>query len=122
MKDQLIIVKGKAVEDEYVASGFSVRANKIFSLDQVRKERSSLVLNIEKNFMNDGGLEKLKKTISPYRNGSSKVYIRYNNGQAIADLNLGSDWNLTINDDLLDKLSESIGKENIKLDYNSNHV
>ena len=122
IKDQLIIVKGKAIEDDYVASGFSVRANQIFSLDQVRKERSSLVLNIEKKFMSDGGLEKLKNTILPYRNGSSKVYIRYNNGRAIADLNLGSDWNLTINDDLLDKLSESIGKENIKLDYNSNHI
>ena len=122
IKDQLIIVKGKAIEDDYVASGFSVRANQIFSLDQVRKERSSLVLNIEKKFMSDGGLEKLKNMILPYRNGSSKVYIRYNNGRAIADLNLGSDWNLTINDDLLDKLSESIGKENIKLDYNSNHI
>ena len=44
---------------------------------------------------------KLKKTISPYRNGCSKVYIRYNNGKAIADLNLGDEWNLTINDDLL---------------------
>jgi len=122
IKDQLIIVKGKAIEDDYVASGFSVRANQIFSLDQVRKERSSLVLNIEKKFMSDGGLEKLKNMILPYRNGSSKVYIRYNNGKAVADLNLGSDWNLTINDDLLDKLSESIGKENIKLDYNSNHI
>ena len=72
--------------------------------------------------MSDGGLEKLKNMILPYRNGSSKVYIRYNNGQAVADLNLGSDWNLTINDDLLDKLSESIGKENIKLNYNSNYI
>ncbi len=72
--------------------------------------------------MRNGGIEKLKKTILPYRNGNSKVYIRYNNGQAIADLNLGKDWNLTINDDLLDKLSESIGKENIKIDYNVGHI
>ncbi len=122
IKDQLIIVKGKVIEDDYVESGFSVRANKISTLDQVRKERSSLILNIEKNFMSDGGLEKLKNMILPYRNGSSKVYIRYNNGQAVADLNLGSDWNLTINDDLLDKLSESIGKENIELNYNRNRI
>ena len=76
----------------------------------------------EKRYLKNGGIEKLKKTILPYRNGSSKVYIRYNNGRAIADLNLGSDWDLTINDDLLDKLSESIGKENIKLNYKSNHI
>ena len=122
IKDKLIIVKGRAIEDDYFESGFSVRADRIFTLDQIRKERSFLVLNVEKRYLRDGGIEKLKKTILPYRNGSSKVYIRYNNGRAIADLNLGSDWDLTINDDLLDKLSESIGKENIKLNYKSNHI
>ena len=122
LKDQLIIIKGKAIEDDYVDRGISIRANQIFSLDQIRKERSSLILNIEKIYISNGGLEKLKKTISPYRNGCSKVYIRYNNGKAIADLNLGDEWNLTINDDLLDKLSESIGKENIKIDYNIGHT
>ena len=121
-KDQLIIIKGKAIEDDYVDRGVSIRANQIFSLDQIRKERSSLILNIEKIYLSNGGLEKLKKTILPYRNGCSKVYIRYNNGKAIADLNLGDKWNLTINDDLLDKLSESIGKENIKIDYNVGHI
>ena len=122
LKDQLIIIKGKAIEDDYVDRGVSIRANQIFSLDQIRKESSSLILNIEKIYISNGGLEKLKKTISPYRNGCSKVYIRYNNGKAIADLNLGDEWNLTINDDLLDKLSESIGKENIKIDYNVGHI
>ena len=122
IKDQLIIVKGKAIEDDYIESGLSIRAKQIFSLDQIRKERSSLILNIEKEYLTDGGLEKLKKVILPYRHGSSKVYIRYSNGQAIADVNLGEEWNLTINDDLLDKLSASIGKENIKLDYNTNHA
>ena len=122
LKDQLIIIKGKAIEDDYVDRGISIRANQIFSLDQIRKESSSLILNIEKIYISNGGLEKLKKTISPYRNGCSKVYIRYNNGKAIADLNLGDEWNLTINDDLLDKLSESIGKENIKIDYNVGHI
>jgi DNA polymerase-3 subunit alpha len=122
LKDHLIIIKGKAIEDDYVERGISIRANQIFSLDKIRKERSSLILNIEKIYLSNGGLEKLKKTISPYRNGYSKVYIRYNNGKAIADLNLGDEWNLTINDDLLDKLSESIGKENIKIDYNVGHI
>ena len=122
IKDQLIIIKGKAIEDDYIESGLSIRASQIFTLDQIRKERSSLILNIEKEYLSDGGLEKLKKVILPYRHGSSKVYIRYSNGQAIADVNLGEEWNLTINDDLLDKLSASIGKENIKLDYNTNHA
>ena len=79
-----------------------------------------MVLSIEKSDLSNGGVEKLKNTITPYRNGSSRVYIRYDNGEAIANLNLGEEWRLTINDELLDKLTESIGKDNIKIDYNIN--
>ena len=56
IKDQLIIVKGKAIEDDYIESGLSIRAKQIFSLDQIRKERSSLILNIEKEYLTDWGL------------------------------------------------------------------
>ena len=121
IKDQLVFIKGVAVEDDYVVEGgISIKANQIYSLDQIRKERSSLVLSIEKSDLSNGGVEKLKNTITPYRNGSSRVYIRYDNGEAIANLNLGEEWRLTINDELLDKLTESIGKDNIKIDYNIN--
>ena len=121
IKDQLVFVKGKAMEDDYVIEGgLSIKANQVYTLDQIREERSSLILSIEKRDLTNGGVEKLKNAITPYRNGSSKVYIRYNNGNAIANLNLGEEWKLTINDELLDKLTESIGKENIKIDYNIN--
>ena len=109
------------MEDDYVIEGgLSIKANQVYTLDQIREERSSLILSIEKRDLTNGGVEKLKNAITPYRNGSSKVYIRYNNGNAIANLNLGEEWKLTINDELLDKLTESIGKENLKIDYNIN--
>ncbi len=119
LKDQLIIIKGKAIEDDFVESGISIRANEIFSLDELRKRNACLVLDMEYEHLKNGGVEHLKQTISPFRNGNSEVFIRYNNGQAIANLNLGAEWSLTINDDLLDKLSESIGKDNVKIDYNA---
>ena len=122
LKDQLIIIKGKAIEDDYVESGISIRASEIFSLDEIRKNNACLVLNMEYEHLKNGGVEHLKQTISPYRNGNSEVHIRYNNGTAIANLSLGDEWSLTINDDLLDKLSESIGKDNVKIDYNARRI
>jgi DNA polymerase-3 subunit alpha len=122
VKDQLVIIKGKAIDDDYVESGISIRANEIFSLDDIRKRNASLVLNMKYDYLKNGGIDLLKKTISPFRNGSSEVSIRYDNGEAIAKLNLGEEWHLTINDDLLDKLSESIGKDNVKIDYNARRI
>jgi DNA polymerase III subunit alpha len=122
LKDQLVIIKGKAIEDDYVESGISIRTSEIFSLDEIRKKNACLVLSMAHEQLKNGGVEHLKQTIAPFRNGNSEVFIRYNNGQAIAHLNLGAEWSLTINDDLLDKLSESIGKDNVKIDYNARRV
>ncbi len=122
VKDQLVIIKGKAIEDDYIESGISIRANEIYSLDDIRKKNGNLILNIKYDYLKNGGIEDLKKTITPFRNGSSEVSIQYDNKDAIANLNLGEKWRLTINDDLLDELSESIGKENIKIDYNIRRI
>lgn len=118
LKNQLIIVKGKVIEDDFVESGVSIRANHIMTLDEIRREQASLVLGIENQKLQNGGIESLKNVFSAFRGGNSPVSIEYHNGQATARLNLGVKWRLTINDDLLDKLYESIGKDNVKIDYN----
>ncbi len=122
LKDHLVIIKGKAVEDDYVESGISIRASEIFNLDEIRREQASLILNIKYENLKNGGIEHLKQLFTPYKNGNSQVFIQYNNGEAIANVHLGDEWCLSINDELLDKLSESIGKENIKIDYNIRNI
>ena len=122
VKDQLVIIKGKAIEDDYIETGISIRANEIHSLDDVRKKNGNLILSIKYDYLKNGGIKDLKKIITPFRNGRSEVSIQYDNKDAIANLNLGEEWRLTINDDLLDDLSESIGKENIKIDYNTKRI
>ncbi len=122
VKDQLVIIKGKAIDDDYVESGISIRANEILSLDDIRKRSGRLILSMKYEYLKNGGIEHLKETITPFRNGSSAVSIQYDNGDAIANLNLGEEWHLTINDDLLDKLSESIGKDSVKIDYNARRI
>ncbi len=118
IKDQLIIVRGKAVEDDYVESGLSIRANQILSLDDIRANCGRLIINTTQEYLSHGGIQQLKQALGPYRNGTAAVYIRYNNGKAVADLNLGEEWRLHLNDELVDKLSECIGKESVKIDYN----
>ncbi len=118
IKDQLIIAKGKVIEDDYVESGLSIRVNQIFSLDEVRNTCASLSLEINSDYLAREGIERLKTTLGHHKQGHSDVYIRYDNGVAVANVSLGQEWRLTINDDLLDELAESIGKDSVKIDYN----
>ena len=122
LRDQLVVIKGRAVEADYAESGVSIRASEIFRLDEIRGQRASLILTIRAAQLQNGGIDRLKQALIPFKNGASAVQIHYHNGQAAARLNLGPAWCLTINDELLDRLSESIGKDNVKIDYNIRRV
>ena len=122
VRDQLVVIKGKSVEADYADSGVSIRANEIFRLDDIRQQRASLILTMRDAQLQNGGIERLKQALTPFKNGASAVCIRYHNGHAAARLNLGPEWCLTINDELIDRLSESIGKDNVKIDYNAGGI
>lgn len=122
LRDQLVVIKGRAVEADYPESGVSIRASEIFRLDEIRGQRASLILTMRAGQLQNGGIDRLKQALIPFKNGASAVHIHYHNGQAAARLNLGPAWCLTINDELLDRLSESIGKDNVKIDYNAGRV
>lgn len=121
-RDQLVVIKGRAVEADYAESGVSIRASEIFRLDEIRGQRASLILTMRAGQLQNGGIDRLKQALTPFKNGASAVHIHYHNGQAAARLNLGPAWCLTINDELLDRLSESIGKDNVKIDYNAGRI
>ena len=122
LRDQLVVIKGRAVEADYAESGVSIRASEIFRLDEIRGQRASLILTLRAGQLQNGGIDRLKQALTPFKNGASTVHIHYHNGQAAARLDLGPAWCLTINDELLDRLSESIGKDNVKIDYNAGRV
>lgn len=122
LRDQLVVIRGRAVEADYAESGVSIRASEIFRLDEIRGRRASLILTLRDGQLDNGGIDRLKQALAPFRNGASAVHIHYHNGRAAARLNLGAAWCLTINDELIDRLSESIGKDNVKIDYNTGRV
>ncbi len=118
IKDQLVIIKGKAIEDDYVESGVSIRASRILGLDEIRNQCASLYLQLDHSKIMNAGIEHLKTILSPYKNGHSDVYFRYHNGEAMVNIQLGQDWRLSLNDELIDELTDSIGKDSVKIDYN----
>ena len=48
----------------------------------------------------------LESTFAPYRNGSSKVWVIYNNGRSRAQLELGEAWQVRPCEELIAALNE----------------
>ncbi|HSR61953.1 MAG TPA: DNA polymerase III subunit alpha [Gammaproteobacteria bacterium] len=117
IKDQLIVVKGDVVEDDYFQSGHAIIAREIFTLDEIRTRFGRLKLRLTRNCSEKETIQLLNKTLSPYRNGKCLVAIEYRNGEASCNLSLGEQWRVMINDRLIDILKDRFGNESVSVEY-----
>ena len=116
-KDKLVIILGEAVQDDYFASGYSIKASKIFDLAGLRSLHSTLILSINRQMMHNGLLHSIRNILKERTNGKNTIHIQYNNGQALGCLLLGEEWQVEINDKLIEELSGLLGRDHICVDY-----
>ena len=116
-KDQLIVIKGEAVEDNYYESGVSIVAAEIYSLTELRRRYAAIRLKINKNMLDDGFVSGLREVLSRYGTGTNRVLMEYNNGNVSTVLSFGSGWGVKISDELLTELTDMVGATNVRLDF-----
>jgi len=118
VKDQLVIIDGEVVEDDFFTSGYSIIANDIYTLAQMRKH-ANLRLRLCKQGDCRADMNYLKETLASYCRGTSYVSVEYRNDEGQCTLSLGEDWKINIDDALLESLRNYLGKDNVYLDYHS---
>ena len=117
-KDRLVIIKGEAREDDYRGSGYFIDGKEVLTLDQLRQIRASLRLNLNDKMVQNGVISKLQSLLSTHGSGRCPVCIDYTSSDASARLEFGESWNVNITDQLVNELTNLLGNERIKLDYN----
>ena len=60
---------------------------------------------------------KLHDVLLPYREGNCDVAVQYLGESAAARLDLGPEWSVRPSRELRDKLTELLGKNNVRLFY-----
>ena len=60
---------------------------------------------------------KLKKVLEPYRNGTLRVSIAYTNANAVAEFDLGEDWKIRPDDNLIAELGKWLEPGNVQVVY-----
>ncbi|MCZ6804675.1 MAG: DNA polymerase III subunit alpha [Proteobacteria bacterium] len=124
IKDHLIIVSGRARNDEYYESGIKILADTIFTIDDIRKPdnpfnlSSSLKLTLYESQMSNGMINNIKNILHRYKNDTSNVIVKYVKSDAMSLIQFGKEWNVRISDDLIDELMSILDINQVEIEYN----
>ena len=104
---------GKAMLDGFT-QGLRLTADRVYDLAAARN-RFARVMKIHCNGESSG--RKLRELLEPYRNGSVPVSVIYSNERAQAEIELGDDWKVKLEDDLVANLGKWLEPGSIEIVY-----
>ena len=120
-EDKLLVVEGRVSHDDFTG-GNRISAIKVNDLLTIQSSKAAF-LSISLRESSDGS--KLKELLKPYCNGAfdnnlskCKVKVEYTNHSGKVDLLLGSDWEVTLHEELILSLSKTFHDDNVKIIYN----
>ncbi|MDW3095198.1 MAG: DNA polymerase III subunit alpha [Gammaproteobacteria bacterium] len=117
VKDQILIVDGVISIDDYNGKP-RIRAKEITRLDDARVDYGKgIVVSINAEEQKDSLIVDLENTLKPYRDGSCKVLIQYQSAHGEAKFQLGDQWNVVPERDLIRRLSSLQGVNNARVVY-----
>ncbi|MGD8407665.1 MAG: DNA polymerase III subunit alpha [Thiohalophilus sp.] len=116
-KDRLIVVEGEVSVDEY-SGGYKMSARSIYDINQAREHFArKLMLQVDHKHAGNGFINELQHTLSPFREGFCPVVIDYRRDDARAQIVLGEEWRVHPTDELLHRLRETLGEEQVQVVY-----
>ena len=117
VKDRLLVIEGSVSPDDY-SGGYRMSADRILDLDQARAAYAKrLVIGLDARSLQNGMVHQLVQTLTPFRDGTCPVTIDYRNEGACAQLVLGQEWRMRPTEELLHRLEELAGRDNVQLGY-----
>jgi DNA polymerase-3 subunit alpha len=117
VKDQLLIVEGEVSVDEY-SGGYKMSARQIFDIQGAREAHARrLEIRVDAGRASNGFTDELATLLSPFREGECFVCIDYASTDARALVKLGEEWRVHPADELMHRLRELVGEDNVRMVY-----
>ncbi len=116
-KDKLIIVEGKVIYDDYFG-GYRITADTIYDITEARQKFAQrLEINLKENKGDHSIVQQLNQVLNPFREGTCPVWINYTRNDVMAKLSLSDDWRVQPSDELINRLDELAGEDNVLVIY-----
>ncbi len=126
-EDSVVVIEAKvrnvrrSVGEEGEAVFMRVAADRIYDVAGARGRFARgvrLSMNGEVSTAGAAAAATLRNLLEPYRsNGTCPVEIRYRNGGASVEMQLGDSWRVSLDDALLKSLNEWLRPENVEVLY-----
>ena len=114
VKDRIVVAEGTVEENN---GERSMRVSALHDLDEARARFSRCLAIGLRGSGHDGVGEALQAALAPWRNGPTPVRIGYRCPVARADIDLGPAWRIHPSGELLSRLREVPGAEDVSLEY-----
>jgi DNA polymerase-3 subunit alpha len=125
-EDAVVVIEAKvrnvrrSVGEEGEAVFMRIAADRIYDVAGARSRFARAVrlsMNGEASSAGAATSAKLKTLLEPYRNGTCPVEVRYRNGGASVEMQLGDKWRVNLDDALMKSLNEWLRPENVEVLY-----
>ncbi len=116
-RDALVVMEGEVGVDDY-SGATRVRASAVYSLTEARLRFADAVdIRLSAERVGPDFAEQLRRILTPYRGQGCPVAVCYARCDAEARLKLGEEWRVEPCDDLLHRLKEDLGVDDVRLRY-----
>ena len=123
-EDEVLIVEGKVSKDDFAGEGkVRISAERLLTLPEAR---ARFARHLRLTFSAQGGetpegktasAQRLRDVLAPFVPGNCPVRIAYCNGRARCELQLGDDYRVRLEDDLLGTLADWLSPDRVRIDY-----
>ncbi len=118
-RDTVLVIEGEVQMDDF-SGGLCIRAETVRTLPESRdKALGEVVVSLTPENRQADSAQELERLLSEDRGGNTRVRVHCANAEASGEILLGDDWRISARDDLLHKLRETFGNDNISLDYDA---
>ena len=114
VKDRIVVAEGTVEEKD---GERSLRVSEVYGLDEARARFARRLAIAVRGNGREGVGETLQTALDPWRNGPTPVRIGYRCPAGRADIDLGPQWRIHPNGELLTELRRLPGVESVSLEY-----
>ncbi|BDY06208.1 DNA polymerase III subunit alpha [Ferrimonas sp. YFM] len=117
VKDKILIVEGEVSFDDF-SGGNKMSAKEVLDISQAREKwAKGVTLDLDSQDLDDTKLDRVKTLLGDFKQGSCPVQIRYNRPDACGTLQLGPNWQVRPDDELLLQLETLFGPGKVTMTY-----
>ena len=116
-KDKILILEGEVSFDDF-SGGNRMSVREVFDVATARERfATALEIKVDDKQIANNFFSQFSYILQPFKFGALPVNIYYSRVEATAKLELGIEWRVTPDDELLDNLRNMLGQKQVRLKF-----